>query len=179
MKTKRNISLIIGLAIPLVMIVLVAASIYLPGLFAPSPRFNFLYVLGDDYYQGQQYVVEKGKLIKREVKYPEHYTPYYPYTPGVARLFVHDVVRNESREISFEDAQQLSLNANIKSPDGFEVVYGSSGDGIFPLFFFHDTDYSTVYIKGHNASRKLNLQAGTTGGYYYYYNRFRFLGWIR
>ena len=180
MKTNRNISLIIGLAIPLLMIVLVAASIYLPSLFAPSPKFNFLYVTGDDYYQAQQYVVEKGKLIKREVKYPEPYaTPYTPYTPGVARLFVHDVVRNESREISFEDAQQLSLNANIKSPDGFEVVYGSGSGGIFPLFFFSDIDYNAVYIKGHNASRKLNLQVGTAGNYHYYYNRFRFLGWMR
>ncbi len=173
MKAKQNISLIIGIAIPVLMIVLVAASIYLPGLFSPAPKVNFLYVIGDDYYQGQQYTVENGKLTKREVKYPEH------YTPGVVRLFIHDVATNQSREVSFAEAQQLPLDANAKSPDGFEVVYGSRGDGIFPLFFFHSEDYNTVYLKGHNTSKKLDLQAPTTGGYYYYNNRFRFLGWIK
>jgi len=173
MKTKQNISLIIGLAIPILMIVLVAASIYLPGLFSPAPKVNFLYVIGDDYYQGQQYVVENGKVTKREVKYPEH------HTPGVARLFVHDVTANQSREVSFAEAQQLPLDANAKSSDGFEVAYGSRGDGIFPLFFFRSEDYNTVYLKGHNTSKKLNLQTPTTGSYYYYPNRFRFLGWIK
>lgn len=173
MRAKQNISLIVGIAIPVLMIALVAASIYLPGLFSPAPKVNFLYVIGDDYYQGRQYAIENGKLTKREVKYPEH------YTPGVVRLFIHDVTTNQSREVSFAEAQQLSLDANAKSPDEFEVVYGSRGDGIFPLLFFHSEDYNAVYLKGHNTSKKLNLQAPPTGSYYYYPNRFRFLGWIK
>lgn len=171
MKVEKNISLIIGIAIPILMIVFVAASIYLPGLFSPPPKFNFVYVTGDDYYQGRQYVVENGRLTKREVKYPER------YTPGLARLFVHDVSKNESKEISFEDAQKLSLDPNAKSPDGFEVVHGSWDEGIFSLFFGRE-DYDTVYLKGHNTSKKLNLSSIDTGRYYYY-NRFRFLGWIK
>ena len=172
MNPKKDISLIIGIAIPILMIVLVAASIYLPSLFSPPPRFNFLYVTDDGYYQGQQYVVERGTLVKQGVIYPER------YTPRAARLFVHDVVKNESKEISFEDAQRLHLDPSGKSPDGFEVVYGSREDGIFPLFFFTSTDYNTIYMKGHNASRKLDLPSKTAEGYYYN-SRFRFLGWIK
>lgn len=171
MRVEKNISLIIGIAIPILMIVFVAASIYLPGLFSPPPKFNFLYVTGDDYYQGHEYAVENGKLIKREVKYPEH------YTPRVARLFLHDVTKNESKEISFEDAQKLSLDSNTKSPDGFEVVFGTRDYGIFSLFA-GGGDYDTIYLKGHNTSKKLNLSSGGAGRYYYYYG-FRFLGWIR
>ena len=72
MKTPRNPSLVIALAIPLLMIALIAASIYLPGLFAPPPAFNFLYVTGDDYYGEPTYVVENGVLTKREIKHPEN-----------------------------------------------------------------------------------------------------------
>lgn len=172
MQPKRNISLIIGIAIPLIMIALVAASIYLPQLFAPPPKFNFLYVTDDDYYQGRQYAVENGRLTRREIKYPEH------YTPGVSRLFVHDVSANQSKEVSFEEAQKLQLDAAIKAPDGYEVAYGNRDYGVFPLFFSGGGDYDAMYLKGHNASRKLNLQLPSDGRYYYR-DRARFLGWLR
>ena len=171
MKIKKDISLIIGVAIPILMIVFVAASIYLPGLFSPPPKFNFLYVTGDRYYEKYQFVVENSRLTKREVKYPER------YTPEVARLYIHDVSRNESKEISFEDAQKLYIDPNTKSQDDFEVVYGSYDGGIFSIFFGRE-DYDTVYLKGHNTSKKLNLSS-SGNGHYYYYNSFRFLGWIK
>lgn len=177
MKPRKNISLIIGLSIPVLMIVLVAASIYLPGLFAPSPHVNFLYVIGDhDYYAGQEYVVEQGRLAKQvvniEVKnYPERYTP-----PSVSRLFVHDVAMNRSKQISFEEAQGLPLDPSVQSPDGFEVVHGSRGDGLYPFFFDHSVDYNTWYLKGHNVSKKLNVEALEDRSYYF--RRIRFLGWI-
>ena len=68
MNRKQDLSLIIGIAIPFLMILVVAASIYLPGLFAPAPTCRFLYAAGDDYYQGSQYVVERGRLAKRNIK---------------------------------------------------------------------------------------------------------------
>lgn len=172
MERQKNISLIVGICIPLLMIVLVGASIYLPALFAPPAQFDFLYVTGDDYYAGQAHVVEHGRLTKREVKYPAH------YTPGVARLFVHDVAANRSKEISFEEAQGLSLDPNVQSPDGFEVVHGSRGDGLFPLFFVHDVDYNTWYLKGHNTSKKLNVEFPSDRRGYYHLG-VRFLGWIQ
>lgn len=171
MSSKKNISLIMGIAIPIFMVFLITVSIYLPSLFAPTPRFNFLYVTEDGYGQYMQYVVENNILVKREVKYPAH------YTPGVARLFVHDVLTNEDKEVSLEEAQKLKLDANAKSPDGYKVVYGSSEYGFFPLFFSEGQDYNTMYLKGHNTSRKLELES-SNGGRYYYRNR-RFLGWIR
>jgi len=168
MESKKNISLIVGIAIPILMIFLVAISIYLPILFAPAPRFNFLYVTHDGYVQ---YVVENGTLVKRAVKYQEH------YTPRAARLFVHNVSANEDKEVSFKEAQKLKLDDNAKSPDGYEVVYGSTEYGFFPLFFSGDQDDNVMYLKGHNTSKKLNLQS-STGGRYYSRNR-HFLGWIR
>lgn len=163
--------LIIGLSIPILMILFVAASIYLPLLFVHTrPKFNFLYVTGDDYFFGRQYSVENCKLVKKE---DNRDYPSYFRRRGEEKLFVHDIVKNESKEIAFEEAQKFNLNSSIKSPDSFEIVYGSKADGVWPLFGFSERDCSTVYIKGHNISRKLNVQLPEHN-----YNNFRFLGWI-
>jgi hypothetical protein len=169
MEIRKNFSLIVGVSIPILMILFVAGSIYLPGLFV-KPKFNFLYATGDDYFNSGQYIVQGGKLVKKEI---EESGKSYVF-PGEIKLFIHDVSQNESREVSFEEAQDLDLDPNVKSPDGFEVVYGSRGEGFFPFLFGTRADYSTRYLKGHNVSKKLNVQL--SGGYY---NNFRFLGWIK
>ena len=172
---KKNITLVIGISIPILMILFVAGSIYLPGLFI-KPHFNFLYVSGDDSYyynNGQQYSIQNDKLIKNEIKQPENsnYTP-----PRVeSKLYLYDVTKNESKEISFSEAQNLNLDSNLKSPDDFEVVYGSRDSGFFPFFWGGGTDYNARYLKGHNVSKKLNLQLNGSS----YYNNFRFIGWIK
>ena len=172
---KKNITLVVGISIPILMILFVAASIYLPRLFA-QPKYNFIYVSGDDSYcyrnNGYQYYVQNDKLAKNEIKQIENqkFTP--PSTE--ARLYIYDVVKNEAREISFADAQNLNLNSNTKSPDDFEVVSGSRDDGFFP-FFWGGADYNARYLKGHNVSKKLNLQLNGDS----YHNDFRFIGWIK
>jgi len=164
-RPSPNISLIIGLAIPFLMIILVALSIYVPAIFSPQPQYNFLYVTGDDYWNGRQYVVQSGKLIEREIVYRDN------YIPQVARIFIHNVAANENQEISFEDAQKLFLNPNSKSPDGWEVVSGGDSGGFF-LFSYSSGDYNSMYLQGHNTSKKLNLQQDSS------HYRAHFLGWI-
>ena len=170
---KKNITLVLGISIPILMILFVAGSIYLPGFFI-KPHFNFLYVSGDDYYYSQQqYLVQNGKLVKSEIKQPENQN-YSP--PRVeSKLYIYDVAKNEAKEISFAEAQKLNLDSGVKSPDDFEVVYGSRGDGFFPFFFSSGRDYNTRYLSGHNVSKKLNLQLNGSS----YYNNFRFIGWIK
>lgn len=167
---KENIPLMVGISIPILMIIFVAISIYLPSLFV-QPKTDFLYSTGGDYYSQDIYSVQNGKLIVQEISYPKEY--YRPKRNP--RLFIHDVVKNESREISLEEAKKLNLNSNNKSPDGFEVVYGRNHHDIFPLFFYGDTDYNTRYIQKGGRSKRLNLQ---TDGERYYSYYFKFIGWI-
>ncbi len=169
---KKNITLVIGISIPILMILFVAGSIYLPGLFI-QPKYNFVYVSSDDsyYYSQYQYSVQNGKIVRNETQRPEGQT----YQPQIdVKLYVYDVAKNESKEISFEEAQNLTLDSKNISPDGFEITYGSSGEGFFLFFFYSRTDYNTRYLKGHNVSKKLNLQLSGS-----YYNDFRFIGWIK
>lgn len=175
---KKNITLVVGISIPILMILFVAGSIYVPGLFV-QPKFNFLYVSGDEHYYNQsQYSVQNEKLVRSQIQNGglrgKPYNQIYP-PPREVKLYIYDVAKNESKEISFEEAKNLKLDSNNLSPDGFEVTYGSRGDGFFPFFFLSERDYNTRYLKGHNVSKKLNLALNSGS----YYNNFRFIGWIK
>ena len=161
MSSKKNISLIVGIAIPIFMIILIAVSIYLPSLFAPAPQYDFLYVTGGYHGRNFEYGVENGMLVKYEVESDRNAT-------RKARLFIHDVSKNAGREVTFAEAQKLRLDANAKSPDGYEVVYGSRESGFFPIFFSGGYDHNTMYLKGHNTSKKIELQSSSDYRYYYH-----------
>jgi hypothetical protein len=89
-------------------------------------------------------------------------------------MYVHDVKNNQSKEISFEEAQKLRLDPSIKSPDGYEVSRGGYNGGGF-LFSGGGSDYTHWYIKGYNRSKQLELKQNSGA----YYDNFKFLGWIR
>lgn len=174
---KKNITLLLGFSIPVLMILFVAGSVYLPGFFI-KPHFNFLYVSADDYYyynynNGRQYSVRDDRLVKTEIKPPKNVN--YKPPRADAKLYLYDVAKDRSKEISFADAQRLNLDPNIKSPDGFEIVDGSRDHGCFPFFPPGGADYNARYLKGHDVSKKLNLQLNGSSDYY----NFRFLGWIK
>lgn len=172
---NNNISLIIGISIPILMIVFVGVSIYLPAMLT-HPKCSFLYGTGSDYYQLNSYDVQNGKLLKNEVQYPATYNlPNPAPSQGApAKLYVHDVEKNVSQEISLEDAQKLNLSSANISPDGFEFFSGSHDYSIFSLFFSRDDYYGAKYIRGHGISKRLNLQKESE----YWYHDVHFLGWI-
>jgi hypothetical protein len=174
MVLRKNLSLIIGLAIPVLMILFVAGSIYLPQFFV-HPKHNFLYALGSGYNGQYEFTVENGKLTKHTITYPDTYPKPQPAIEPT--LYVHDVVKNESREISFAETRKLHLSGLAESPDGFRVTRGRGGGGFgFPFFYDGDNDYNAVYLVGHGLSKKMNITRPGDTNYYYY--DFRFIGWI-
>ncbi len=180
MKAKNNVSLIVGIAIPILMVLFVAGSIYLPGLFI-KPSVDFLYMTsGYDRYGCEfQYQVNAGAQLHSgtlvKVRSTNYVEPGYVKTDCAVRFFVYDVQTDTSKEYTFEEAQKLKLDPAQMSPDGFEVVRGGRG-GDFFFLFDGGGNYDTMYIKGHNVSRKLKLEQATNGYYYYYDNPI--LGWV-
>ncbi len=167
---KEKVSLIIGLSLPILMIILVSLSIYLPKIFSEKPEYDFLYIenlsFGDFIYQ-----VKNNTLV--EINRKENLPKRKPSenTPGpVAKIYIHDVSINQSREIDFSEAEKLKLDSSNKSPDGFEIVFGARNGG-FPFLFFNSGNYETKYIRNNLFSQKLNLAPSR------YYD-FQFLGWI-
>lgn len=162
---KDNLSLILGLSIPVLMIIFVAGSIYLPALFAPKPQINFIYESKENaYYGGEtQYSVKNRKIIKNNIKFQE--------VPP--RLFIHDVSKNESREVPFEEAQLLDIDSRSKSSDGYQIIDGMFGGG--SLFFSGSYDRGR-YLSGHGLNTKISFPADEAENINY---KFHFLGWIK
>ncbi len=168
---KKNIPLIIALCIPVLMIVVLALAIYLPGL-GKKPAHNFIYLTGDNYYSYDQskYSVANGYLVENPSATTTPPTYYKPVT-SETRIFLYDVGANSASEITFSQASKYRLDPSQTSEDGYKVERGNS-NGDF-LFGSGSSDYNNWFIKGHNRSTKLNLKLNSTN-----YYSMQFLGWI-
>ncbi len=168
---KQNISLIIGLSIPVAMIFFVAIAINGPRWFntIEAPKHDFLYLSGqpNPYFT---YLVQDGYVTLKEgtvqegnskpVKNPVHF-------------FIHDVSENTSREIPEKEALSLPVDGSVRSADGFALESGRRG-GWF--LFGYSRDYRSRYLVKENYSQKLNLE--TPSSNYSYYWNIQFLGWL-
>ena len=166
---KENITLIIGLSIPVVMVLFIAGAIYLPSLFVDvePPQYSFMYMTNHNR-DGYRYQVKENKLSREKIKTKNN---YYSNNPYPVRFFIHNIKTHENKELTFEQASEQPLNPNIESPDGFQIENGRRGYGFFP--FYSRGNYYTRYITKEGYAEKLKLHTNQRN----YYN-FRFLGWL-
>ena len=167
MVPKKNVPLILGLLTPVLMVVFVIASIYIPGIFS-QPKSDFLYSMNDSFYTSVSYDVQNGHLIENPIptRYPE------PAQHTKPKLYLYKVTENKSSQITFQEAQGYKIDTDMISPDGYKLENGSQGSGVFP-FYWYSSDYKTQYLVGHSVSKKLNIPSTSS-----YFNSFHFLGWI-
>lgn len=189
MKTllKEHFAIVLAFLLPTVLIVIVAANIYIPS-FLLSTDYNFLYVTCStgtarypyycDNYLQELYVIVDNKLVIRQVSptrdsdkdgvpdIDENYT---------AHIFLHDTKKNESREIVLVDAQSMTLDSLVTSPDGL-IVKGERGryTSLFP-FFGSSSSYGYYLAKG---DKKSKLHLAYDDDSYYYRSNFHFIGWV-
>ena len=170
---KQKLPLYIALAVPVLMIFLVAAFIYLPG-FGKKPKVNFLYMTGNNVYDygygSVGYQISNGRLVYNPPAPPIPNQPNYPAT-GDVHFYVYDVAGNQAKEVSLAEAEGYNLDSTNTSPDGYTVSQGNGGGGDF--FGGGGGDYNSWFIKGNNRAVKLNLKLTGTQ-----YSNFRFLGWV-
>lgn len=183
---KKNFTLVLAFLLPVILIIIVASSAYLPSLFF-STNYNFVYAsCGDNVnrypyncqnYLKQLYSVNNNKITVNTVNTTqdsdgdgtldinESYT---------GRIFLHDTRKNESREITLEEAQHLNLNTLLTSPDGVTISSDYTSGSDF-LFFGTGSNYGFYLTKGRLKS-KLNLI--NHNDRYYYRDNFHFIGWV-
>jgi hypothetical protein len=183
---KQNIVILTAFALPILLIIGVALSVYLPPLFL-STKYNFVYIMcaeskyrynNCNNYIQKRYSVVNNKIIINNIdptldsdndKIPdinENYT---------TRIILHDTEKNESREISFEEAQTLTLNNFEISPDGVTVEDDYSGGSDFFIFGGSSSTYGYYLAKG---EIKTKLKLIYDYDHYYYRDNFQFIGWV-
>jgi len=168
-KKKKNIPMIVALSIPVLMVILIAGSIYIPALFVEKPQFDFIYYTGWNHCQGYQFIVKNSKIIKKELEPPknDNYSCHHRNNTE-SKIFYYDVQENTTTEMVFEEAQKFRVDKRGKSPDGYKIV---SGNRDFD-FFFGGSSYYERYLKKGTYSRRIELDEK-------YYYGFRLLGWIK
>ncbi len=185
---KENLVVVIAFMLPVVIIVVVALSTYLPSMFI-STDYNFIYTSCSDgkYYSyecsnylKESYKVVDGQLVVNTISEEQFFDSNgNPKTEicnsCTARIFLHDTEKNEGREITLEEAKTLVLNRLLTSPDGVTVSsYYDRGADIFPIFD-GSSSYGYYLIKGRSKSK---LSLINSDDRYYYRDNFQFLGWV-
>lgn len=187
---KKNFAILLAFLLPIALIAIVALSTYLPSLFL-STDYNFVYTACTDgakyhypyrcdNYLQKRYIVAGNKLVVNPVDttvdvdkngvpdFNESYTD---------RIFLHDTKKNESREITLEEAQAMTLNSLLTSPDGVTVSShdGREGGDFFFIFGGGSSSYGYYLTKGKSRS-KINLI--NSADWYYGRDNFQFVGWV-
>ena len=177
-RIKDNLLLYIAIGAPILLIAVVAASIYLPNI-GHKPKYNFVFS-ESYYYSGSAFMLDSNGKVQKNTNTTNIIKP--PINPDGTftnfpdpQLYLYDVQNNSAAELRLADAQKLQLNSSKESPDGFHVDYGSKNSGSILPLFFSTTDYSNRYLLGHGSQRKLNLPNLQTQ---YYQPEFEFIGWI-
>lgn len=184
---KQNFAILLAFILPLILIVGVALSVYLPSA-SLSTNYNFVYSScfgGTEYYSYQcdrylqnRYSVVNGKIVLNTID-PKQDSDKNgvldvneTYT---ARLFLHDTQKNESKEIILKEAQMLTLNNLLTSPDGVTILSHYNQGGDFFIFGRGSSSYGYYLTKG---KARVKLELINNSDQYYYQNNFQFLGWV-
>src|SRR3989344_2326446 len=128
-KHMKNLPLIIGIALPFIFIIIIAAVVYLPNAFI-NPEHDFIYTAGDGYYYEHGNVVyknvislENGKIILQPVVLSTTNNNTNRVIKDHPPIYRYDVKNSSAREITLAEAQQLGLDPGPTAPDGYSISY--------------------------------------------------------
>lgn len=181
---KNNFTLLVAFALPLLLVLIVALTVYVPSqLFKAT--YSFLYATCGEasgyYYDCDQtlatkYVVENNRLVfKPQPESNEDLNAVSTTPSSTVHLFVHDTASNENREVTATEAQSLTLSGLLTSPDGVTVSSGYSDSSGDFFLFGGGSSYGYYFAKGRH-QRKIDIV--TIDDRYGYRKNVHFIGWI-
>lgn len=160
MKLKEKLPLFVGIFLPILLILYVITTTYLPTLYV-KPGYNFIFA-GENYNESNINIVN-GK-ISIQPRYRNY--RYGNYVSERPTLYLYDSALDKSTLISVEDTYKYSIDPSSKSPDGFTVGRKDSSYSYFP--FFSGSSNRGIYFSGKGLNRKILENE---------YN-FKFIGWV-
>ena len=162
MKYHQQLFFSLAIGIPLATLLYLFSITYIPRwLFQPTQ--SFVYQVGANYDEtrmnNKYYVIVNHRIQLAELK-PKEQTPLYPNENQIFkfepekdnRLFSYDPQKRLHRELSYEQAQQIQLDDDLLSDDGFTL---KSGNHTYQLQMIssratHQMSLSTLYKRYSN-----------------------------
>lgn len=184
---KENFSLVVGVALPVLLVIAFWLSLTIPKLLVAAPQYDLIFASDAYDYNNQvkgtvRFEVRNGKL---RAVFHENEKKTYRQVP---RLYYFDVATESTREIPFdipadvedrqaipvEEAERYTLSPEILSPDGyrFESAYHGSGGLAGEMFVGGRYRYHAKIRKN---GRSIKIPHAKT---YYYHGNIQFIGWV-
>jgi hypothetical protein len=184
---KENLVLVIGLALPVLLITLFFVATVLPKSFGTPPQYELLFTTQKyDYQSKPEYVldfnVKNKQLMVKSKKYDEkNYNnatrllmAYDAKTETVREITLDASKMSDGVEVVLEETKSMELDTSLTSPDGYALEgpnYNSSGllGGLFGGGYRN----SGFRIKKGNVGYKVPQHQPD-----YYYSDLKFIGWV-
>ncbi len=158
-QTSSRRDLVLLMAVPLTLMTILAAIVYLPRLLA-HPSHDFIYTTCESYDCYNTIRVQDGAIVVSNSN-PNK-------TPVTLRYY--DVSEQAYRTLTPAEAQQYTLDSSSRSPDGYALEERSSSSG---FLFWSDVESDQWFLE--NGLYKKPVHFGGTG----YYNDITLVGWVK
>ncbi len=177
---KKNLPLIVALALPLLVVGIVLISVSVPAQELDIEHKVIFAVNNEPYgnYQDEYvYIVSDGRVERFDIQeFNESQHKRIRVPQEEPKLYIYDFETEELSELSSEEAGQFEIvkTGNI-SPEGYHLSYGYAGGsaGIFDLFGGYSGNYGWKIEKGNMSVFK---ELPDTSGIYWNAD---ILGWVR
>ena len=186
MKTEKNVNvpLIVGIGVPVLMMLFIAAAIYLPGLFK-KPQSDFIYSSASYSWTAPMLEVKDQKLGFKCADAQNYYSSDDSTAKEITlkcteeflpKLYRYSIKDDTVSEISYSEARKLLIDSNADSSDGYKVEQGNYNGDMFSGMFGGDynDDYNKWYLKGHNRVVELNISHDANSS-----SDESFVGWVK
>lgn len=168
---KKNLPLYIGIALPIIFILIIAFIVYLPRTFT-NPQNNFIYTINDYENYSNEVVMVDGEVVVRPVS-SEYPVPEKYYTKDTPEIYIYDFEKNASYELTLTEAQEYSLVKGPSSPEGYSVVNEYSHNGIFEIFGSNNSNSGKALVSPNGTKRTLTGLKGDN------YQEINIVGWVK
>lgn len=191
---KENLSLIIGISLPVLLILVFLAISKTAILIKNPPKYGFLFTVNESYNSGRipvslKLIVKNERLYAQYLKldltkdtYVQWKKLYYfdPQTKKVKLItlgFPNDINSIEGvKEELLEDTKNFKIDTTLTSPDGYSLGYvGHTRSGLLSEIFVGSRYNSTPSLNNGEDSVPLLSDNQNT---YFYYGSVDPIGWV-
>jgi hypothetical protein len=192
---KANMVLVVGLALPIVLMAGFLLASGLPERLADPPKSSLVFAV-TDFSQGPSGIPVSVRLVVEDGVLKAQYTKLPPQPTGYVnnvwkKLYLYDAATQKVRELSFgfppnmdaiegtvvgtvDATRTMRLDTTLQSPDGYELSRDNGSRSGLLNEIFWGGGYSNEYrLRKGSSSIRLPLAAGNVP-----YGSVEFVGWV-